>query len=117
MRNQVLSLAWIAGRDLRALAPACSSGDSGNAVHAACSVCAHTWYVCYAPGVESVNFQVEQQTSTGCDGHVVQTSVPTTAYTITCDPQQVCTGQQCTPAQFSEDSFSWGGGTCSVTSK
>src|SRR5664280_242299 len=91
-------------------------GGAAGAAPVACPVCAHPWFDCSASGREGANFQVESQNPTGCDGHIVQVGIPTTPYSIICDPPQACSGQQCDPVSLTTNSFSWStGATCLAT--
>ena len=93
-----------------------TSATGGSPGGAACPVCANPWFDCSAPGREGANFQVESQNPTGCDGHIVQLGIPTTPYSIICDPPQTCSGQQCDPVSLTTNSFSWSSGaTCVAT--
>ena len=86
---------------------------------AACPVCSNHWFDCDAPGVESVNFQVESQNPTGCAGYIyAYEGAPTrfsALYTIICDPPQLCDDQQCYPASLTAASFSWTTAVCKAT--
>jgi hypothetical protein len=95
------------------------AGESGGAEAEAggptdCTVCEHSSFTCWKPGFESVDFQVESQTATGCAGHIVQFGGPTTAYSIDCVSSQVCGLGDCVPAILTDTSFSWGGATCAA---
>jgi hypothetical protein len=93
-----------------------SSGGAAGALPV-CAVCAIPWFTCSTPGFESVNFQVESQTSAGCDGHIVQVGGPTDAYSIDCHSGQVCGPTGCLAATLTDTSFAWGNATCTASSK
>lgn len=83
----------------------------------ACPVCGNPWFTCASPGAESVNFQVEAQTASGCSGHIVQFGGKTDAYTIKCAPPQVCGPNGCVSASLTDTTFSWGNSHCFATPK
>jgi len=91
----------------------CSSADDEPAP--ACPVCAHSRFTCSSPNnVESVDFRVESQNSTGCDGHLIMAHGPSGALSLKCSPPQVCGANPCVSASFTDDSFKWDGVTCAA---
>lgn len=105
--------AWVV---LAFLATACghASEDADSTPDAAatfaCEICAYPGLGCFAPNIESVTLMIDEQTSTGCVGHL--STQPGSEWEIDCEGGQLCQNGKCQPATITDGSMTWSTATC-----